>query len=131
MNDAPGKGFLFVSGILLIIFGAIGVLVGFFWQTLIGSLGFGISIGALVSLADNAFMLVAGIMGIKFANDLTKAPTLFIVGCVLLGLKVLNIVVGIGGDRFGFQTIISLAFIVLPVLYFLGAMKNKAAFESK
>jgi hypothetical protein len=130
MKDAPGKGFLFVSGILLIIFGAIGVLIGFFWQTLIGSLGGNMSLGALISLADNAFMLVAGILGIKFANDLEKAPTVFIIGCVLIGLKALNIIVGLG-DRLGFMSIMSIVFIVLPILYFLGAMKNKAALESK
>ena len=136
MNNAPGKGMLKVVGILFIIVGAIYTLLGIlafagsFSQAVVeqtaaitGATATVIRVSALVMLILGLFELVAGILGVKNCNKPEKAQTCFIIGVVLVLLVVANAIMSVTKGQFvWYMTVIDLA---LPVLYLIGALKNK------
>lgn len=131
-TNAPGKGFLKVSGILLIIFAVISILVlviGIIAAASLGSLGGevgalagGIAVGALViSLISCAFSLVMGILGVKYANVPSKAQVCMVFAIIAIALQIITLVTG------GSDIVMTIIGLVLPVLYLIGALKNKQA----
>jgi len=144
MTEAPGAKMLKVVGVLMAIFGAIGVITG-----LIAVFGASVSqvlyyemfrveigvatlvVDALVGLIVAIVVLIAGIMGIKNAADVSKAGMLKSLGIVCAILAVIRAVVGfilLSALGIGAMAIVTLIFgLVLPILYILGASKNAAA----
>ncbi len=131
-TNAPGKGFLKVSGILLIIFAVISILVliiGIIAAASLGSLGGevgalagGIAVGALViGLISCAFSLVMGILGVKYANVPSKAQVCMVFAIIAIALQIVTLVTG------GSDIVMTIIGLVLPVLYLIGALKNKQA----
>jgi len=135
MTNAPGKNFLKVTGILLIIFGAIAAVVGIMGLGLSGAVNEineilneigespanGLAFYSVVVLIASGFNIFAGIMGVKNCDKPDKAQVCFILGIVLISLQVLTLVLA-GRDGLSFIAIIGF---VLPVLYLMGAIKNK------
>ena len=128
-----GKNFLKVTGILMIIGGAISAIVGLI--ALIGTLavsslltGSGLLgwmiIGSVLCLISGVAELIAGIFGVSHCEKPEKAHTCILWGCIVVGLCVLgNIFNLIGG---GSVSVVSLLLgLVIPALYIYGAVQNK------
>ena len=128
-----GKNFLKVTGILMIIGGAISAIVGLI--ALIGTLalsslltGSGLLgwmiIGSVFCLLSGVAELIAGIFGVSHCEKPEKAHTCLLWGCIVVGLCVLgNIFNVIGGSS---VSVVSLLLgLVIPALYIYGAVQNK------
>jgi hypothetical protein len=136
--NAPGKGLLKVSGILLIIIGAIYTLLGVlalggsFSQAVVeqtmaltGATATVIRIGAIIMLAMGLFELIVGILGVKNCDKPEKAQTCFVAGIMLVLLVLVNAIMAVmKGSFVWYFTVIDLLF---PILYLVGALKNKEA----
>ena len=133
---APGKNFLLVTGILMIVFGVFG-LIGSIILPFLGDIleeaayilgdDFGLdeielTVGlAVVAAISSIIMLVIGTLGILWRQIVEKAQILLIGAIVFIVFDIIsNIFLG---------TIGVLSFInwILPILFIIGAVKNKAA----
>lgn len=126
-----GKNFLKVTGILMIIGAAFGIIFGII--AVLGSSALALaldeSVGALLfasilSLIGAAIELVAGILGIKYCMRPEKANVCLVFGIIVAVLSVGGNIMStaIGSDFSVFSLITGL---VLPVLYIIGAVFNK------
>lgn len=128
-----GSKFLKVTGILMIIFGAL---------ALILSIVAAIGLAALVALEVNTwqytaavilmlvgsiFELIAGIVGVKNCNKPEKAGTCMVWGIIVIALSVLSNVLTLVGNPDNFSIVNLLTGLVIPVLYLIGAVMNKKA----
>ncbi len=128
--EAQGKGFLKVCGILMIIFGGISIvlsLIAFAGVSVLVALGAKAGVlylSCVFSLVSAVAELVAGIIGVKNCGDTSKAGVCMAWGIVVAACCVLGQVISvIGGGKFSvFSLILGL---VLPVLYIIGAAKNR------
>lgn len=128
--EAKGAKFLKVTGIIMIIGGALGIILGIIALLGVGVLALaGASAGiltfaAILSLVSAIVQLIAGIKGVKNANKPEKAQSCIVWGAVVAVLSVLgNILTVVGGGEFDVTSL--LLGLVLPVLYIVGAVKNK------
>lgn len=148
-KKAPGKGFLKVVGILLIIggvFGFIGAASNAFVASALssGSLDSATTAiyeqagltaetfqaGIITSVIQGVIYLAAGILGVANCNKIEKANICFICGIVLIAFVLVN--AGISAVTTGFTalSVVSiLASLILPLLYFWGALKNRQAMQ--
>lgn len=126
---APGRKFLKVTGILYLVFGGLGVLMGLLAFAGAGvadamapgvGLESGIRIAAVLMLVTSAYHLVLGILGVKFCDRAEKAG-------LLIGLAILDVALVALGFVIASFTWLSLIGLVLPILYLVGALKNKNA----
>lgn len=128
-----GSKFLKVTGILMIVFGAL---------ALILSIVAAIGLAALVALEVNTwqytaavilmlvgsiFELIAGIVGVKNCNKPEKAGTCMVWGIIVIALSVLSNVLTLVGNPDNFSIVNLLTGLVIPVLYLIGAVMNKKA----
>jgi len=123
--NAPGKGLLKVSGILMIVFAGLGligamIIGGIAAGAGAGALGFVLVVAVLLGIALN---LIAGILGIKYCDKPEKAQVCFIMGVVLVALEVISAVSTLFGGTFVWYNVV--IGLVLPIIYLLGALKNK------
>ncbi len=126
--NAPGKGLLKVSGILLIIFAAISILI--LVIGIVAAAALGSQLGAVVGgvailtlilgLVASAFSLIMGIMGVKYADVPSKAQVCMVFAIIAIALQLVNLFTGS-------SFVMALIGLVLPVLYLIGALKNKQA----
>lgn len=126
-----GSKFLKVTGILMIIFGAISLVV-----SIISLMGLGVleALGApmgllwascIISLLGSVAEFVAGIIGVKNWNKTEKANTCIGWGIAVVAMCVIsNIFVLIGYPQ-NFSIISVVCGLVVPVLYLIGAFQNK------
>ncbi|MBQ9833146.1 MAG: hypothetical protein IJO48_05370 [Clostridia bacterium] len=133
-TEAKGAKFLKVTGILMIIFGAIAIITG-----IIAILG----IAALLLLSDGALssgllytagiftlvsavaQFIAGIIGVKNCNKPENAQKCIVWGAIVAVLCVIGSILNVVGGG-SFSVVNLLMGLVLPVLYIFGAVKNKA-----
>ena len=125
-SDAPGKGLLKVSGILLIIFAAISIVMLVFGMIAAATLGgaLGAAVGGIVlvlGLVSAAFSLIMGILGVKYANVPAKATVCMVFAIIAIVLQLISLISG------NANVISALIGLILPVLYLIGALKNKQA----
>ena len=75
-------------------------------------------------LASAVFQLVAGIMGVKNCDKPEKAQSCIVIGVIVAILSVAGNVISnvLGSD---FNIINYVAGLIIPVLYIIGAVKNK------
>ena len=132
-TKTKGTAFLKVTGILMIIGGAISVIMG-----IIAALG----VAALVYISDGTVSsellytsvilmivsavaeLVAGIIGVANCKKPDKAGSCIVLGIIVAVLSVAGTILNsVGGGSFSaFSLVLGL---VLPVLYIIGAVFNK------
>lgn len=133
-----GTTILKVTGILYIVFAALGILGGLlviFGGGLLASgglqtgaylgAGFGsiLAIAGIVTILGNVLGLVTGILGVKYCRRPDKAQICFVLGIVLTVFAAISLISSFGNDS---SSIVSgLIGLVLPVLYTLGAYWNK------
>lgn len=126
-----GKNYLKVTGILMIIGAAFGIIFGII--AVLGSSAAAVlldaSVGALMfasllSLFSAAIELVAGILGIKYCMRPEKANVCLGFGIAVAVLSVVGNIISMSlGTEFSFFSLI--IGLVLPILYIIGAVFNK------
>ena len=126
-----GRKFLKVTGILMIIGGAFGIIGGIIAMIGAGALAAvletsagGLMLASALILASAVFQLIAGIMGVKNCDKPEKAQSCLVMGVIVAILSVAgNIISNVLGSNFN---IFSYATgLIIPVLYIIGAVKNK------
>ena len=126
-----GRKFLKVTGILMIIGGAFGIIGGIVAMIGAGALAAvletsagGLMLASALILASAVFQLIAGIMGVKNCDKPEKAQSCMVIGVIVAILSVAgNVISNILGSSFN---ILSYATgLIIPVLYIIGAAKNK------
>jgi hypothetical protein len=139
------NGLLKVSGILLIIGGAIAIIVGIIALIGVGALavfaegtgGTGaLTFAAVLSLLGAIFELVAGISGVRNAAKPEKAKNCIVFGVIVLVLSVVgNILYSVSYASLT-ETAFSLNFVglltglALPMLYLIGAFQSKKSIQA-
>lgn len=127
--NAPGKQLLKVTGILMVIFSSIVLVLAFLSAAAIGALlgAFGGAVAAtagflamLLAFLPGIFEFVAGILGIVNANKPEKAGICLAFGIIVLVLVVISTIY----SKIDWTSAVGF---VLPVLYLIGAIKNKQA----
>ena len=128
-----GRQFLKVTGILMIIGGAFGIIGGIVAIIGVGALAAvletsagGLILASVLILASAVFELIAGIMGVKNCDKPEKAQSCIVIGVIVAILSVAgNVISNVLGSDFN---IINYATgLIIPVLYIIGAVKNKEA----
>ena len=126
-----GRKFLKVTGILMIIGGAFGIIGGIVAMFGAGALAAvletsagGLMLASALILASAVFQLIAGIMGVKNCDKPEKAQSCIVIGVIVAILSVAgNVISNVLGSDFN---IINYATgLIIPVLYIIGAVKNK------
>lgn len=126
-----GRKFLKVTGILMIIGGAFGIIGGIVAMIGAGALAAvletsagGLMLASALILASAVFQLIAGIMGVKNCDKPEKAQSCLVMGVIVAILSVSgNIISNVLGSSFN---ILSYATgLIIPILYIIGAVKNK------
>ena len=126
-----GRKFLKVTGILMIIGGAFGIIGGIVAMIGAGALAAvletsagGLMLASALILASAVFPLIAGIMGVKNCDKPEKAQSCIVIGVIVAILSVAgNVISNVLGSDFN---IFSYATgLIIPVLYIIGAVKNK------
>ena len=126
-----GRQFLKVTGILMIIGGAFGIIGGIVAMIGAGALAAvletsagGLMLASALILASAVFQLIAGIMGVKNCDKPEKAQSCIVIGVIVAILSVAgNVISNVLGSDFN---IINYATgLIIPVLYIIGAAKNK------
>lgn len=130
-SNAPGKNYLLVVGILLVIGGGLSMflviptlLLGVASLSL-GGLGVIIFLAALLACAMAIIDLIAGIVGIVNRNKPEKAKVCMGLGITMIVFAVLGFISSIGAQDVNYVS--SLFGLILPILYLVGASKNKNA----
>lgn len=126
-----GRKFLKVTGILMIIGGAFGIIGGIIAMIGAGALAAvletsagGLMLASALILASAVFQLIAGIMGVKNCDKPEKAQSCLVMGIIVAVLSVAgNAISNVLGSDFN---IFSYATgLIIPILYIIGAVKNK------
>lgn len=131
MEEKKGSTLLKVSGILMIIGGAISLIFAIIAIAGIAILAAAGASSALlyaagaIALLGSVAELVAGIVGVVNWNKPEKAKTCICWGVIVIVLSIASCILEVagGGD---FPVLSLLLGLVLPVLYIIGAVKNKA-----
>ena len=126
-----GSKFLKVTGILMIIGGAFGIIGGIVAMIGVGALAAvletsagGLMLASVLILASAVFQLIAGIMGVKNCDKPEKAQSCLIMGVIVAILSVSgNVISNVLGSDFNIFNYAT--GLVIPVLYIIGAVKNK------
>lgn len=126
-----GSKFLKVTGILMIIFGAIALVFSIIALAGVGVLAAmgapsGLLLGAgLLALLGSVAEFVAGIIGVKNWNTPEKAQTCIVWGFIVIAFCIISNILTLVGYPENFNVISLLTGLVIPVLYLVGAFKNK------
>lgn len=128
-----GRMFLKVTGILMIIGAAFGIIGGIIAVIGVGALAAvletsagGLMLASILILVSAIIQLIAGIMGIKNCDKPEKAQSCLIMGIIVALLSVAgNVISNVLGTSFNIISYITS--LVIPVLYIIGAAKNKAS----
>ena len=126
-----GRKFLKVTGILMIIGGAFGIIGGIVAMIGAGALAAvletsagGLMLASALILASAVFQLIAGIMGVKNCDKPEKAQSCLVMGVIVAILSVAgNVISNVLGSDFNIFNYAT--GLVIPVLYIIGAVKNK------
>ena len=133
-----GHKFLKVTGILMIIGGALSAILGIVAVLGVAALAYIASAqteagmlyaSTILLLISGVVELIAGIIGVINAEKPQKAKTCIVWGALVAVLSVAGTILGVagGGDFSVFSLILGL---VLPVLYIIGAVKNMQSANS-
>lgn len=128
-----GSKFLKVTGILMIVFGALALIL-----SIVAAIGLAAlvaldlntwqyTLAVILMLVGSIFELIAGIVGVKNCTKPEKAGTCMVWGIIVIALSVLSNVLTLVGNPDNFSIVNLLTGLVIPVLYLIGAVMNKKA----
>ncbi|MDD6269459.1 MAG: hypothetical protein PUA84_05325 [Oscillospiraceae bacterium] len=139
--EAKGAGFLKVTGIIMIIGASLGIIISIL--ALIGTAAISamgntleiteavdyniglLYVSGILSLVGAAMEMVAGILGVANSKKPEKANVCIVFGVIVILFSLAgSILTVVGGNSF--PVVSFLIGLVLPVLYLIGAFKNKA-----
>ena len=140
--EKKSNGFLKITGILMIIFGGISIVMGFIAVAAVGLVsGFIDEVGAitgdaslnsgLLTLASwlivigGALQLVTGIIGVINAAKPEKAMICIVFGVLVALISVISFIVSMVGGKPDFVSLLMGA--AVPALFLIGAFQSKAA----
>lgn len=126
-----GRKFLKVTGILMIIGAAFGIIGGIIAIIGVGAMAAvletsagGLMFASVLILASAVFQLIAGIMGVKNCDKPEKAQSCLVMGVIVAILSVAgNVTSSVLGSSFNITSYVT--GLVIPVLYIIGAVKNR------
>ena len=126
-----GSKFLKVTGILMIISAAFGIIGGIIALIGAGALAAvletsagGLMLASALILVSAVFQLIAGIMGVKNCDKPEKAQSCMVIGVIVAILSVAgNVTSSVLGSSFNITSYVT--GLVIPVLYIIGAVKNR------
>ena len=126
-----GRKFLKVTGILMIIGAAFGIIGGIVAMIGVGAMAAvletsagGLMFASVLILASAVFQLIAGIMGVKNCDKPEKAQSCLVMGVIVAILSVAgNVTSSVLGSSFNITSYVT--GLVIPVLYIIGAVKNR------
>ena len=131
-----GKNFLKITGIIMIVGGGLTILADLFAGLICtacvaaatesgGAVALAI-VGSIIGCAGGILELIAGIMGVKYCDDPTKANLCMVLGIIVAVLALISVIMSISGSSSVLSIIISIiCSIAVPVLYVIGAVLNK------
>lgn len=135
--EAKGAGFLKVTGIIMIIGASLGIIISILAIVGIAAIDtLGITeavdynigllyVSGILSLVGAAMEMVAGILGVANSKKPEKANVCIVFGAIVILFSLAgSILTVVGGNSFPVASF--LIGLVLPVLYLIGAFKNKA-----
>ena len=128
-----GSKFLKVTGILMIVFGALALILSIVAAIGLAALAaldlntWQYTSAVILMLVGSIFELIAGIVGVKNCNKPEKAGTCMVWGIIVIALSVLSNVLTLVGNPDNFSIVNLLTGLVIPVLYLIGAVMNKKA----
>lgn len=128
-----GSKFLKVTGILMIVFGALALILSIVAAIGLAALAaldlntWQYTLAVILMLVGSIFELIAGIVGVKNCNKPEKAGTCMVWGIIVIALSVLSNVLTLVGNPDNFSIVTLLTGLVIPVLYLIGAVMNKKA----
>ena len=142
---APGRTFLMVVGIFLIIGGVSAMVTSAMNFVMIGQEEFGLileqtlqqvgiskttfQISIVLTAIQSVINVVTGIIGVANSKKIEKASLCYICGIVLIVFALIcNAYSAFSGAFSIFSVIFSL---ILPLLYFWGALKNRQALQEE
>lgn len=137
-NNATGSKLLKVSGILMIIGGALAIVI-----TLLGIGGIALLVsmaeegqlefnagmawaGIALALLGGVIELIAGIIGTKNWNKPEKANTCIVWGGLVAAVSIISSILTTASGQ-NFPIVSLLTGLVLPALYIIGAIQNRKA----
>lgn len=128
---APGKTFLQVTGILMVIFSSLGFIALLLGGAILGATGgalagvTGAAVGVsiiIMALIPCIFEFIVGILGIMNCNKVEKGKLCLILGIILIVLEVISL--------FATFSFMNLLFMAIPICYIIGAYKNDVAYKT-
>ena len=126
-----GSTFLKVTGILMIVFGTLALvlaIIAIAAVSLAASLGIGsmmLTLSGILALVGAVAQMVAGILGaVNWARP-EKAGVCIVWGVIVIVLCILSTILTLVSDADNFSIISLLTSFVIPVLYLIGAFQNK------
>lgn len=128
-----GSKFLKVTGILMIVFGALALILSIVAAIGLAALAaldlntWQYTLAVILMLVGSIFELIAGIVGVKNCTKPEKAGTCMVWGIIVIALSVLSDVLTLVGNPDNFSIVSLLTGLVIPVLYLIGAVMNKKA----
>ncbi|MCL2677910.1 MAG: hypothetical protein FWE85_02530 [Clostridiales bacterium] len=139
----PGKGMIKVTGILMIIFGSLGVFfigIAILFLSLLSEFNDMFADIAeiappsyalmVLSLAAAACMLAFGIYGVNNAGNAAKAQSIVYMGIILIAIAVIELIARSIEDGINGGSIFSLMIeLVLPILFIVGGSRNKSSLQ--
>jgi len=132
----PGKGMVKVTGILMIVFGSIALLI-IVPSLLVGlgdtikDYGFGHAALQFLELAIAGCTLAFGIFGVSNAGNAAKAQNVIIMGITLCAFHVIDMTALSIMTKIDAFTVLSMIVgLVLPILYIVGGFRSKNSLKA-
>lgn len=141
-DTAPGKKFIKITGILLVVFGAIGIISSISSATMSSTLGdFGVSMTSIVlGVISALFGIALGVLGILYCKNIEKAKLLQYCVFAYIAYYFINLIIGtiISSNMLtaqGLPVFAGLALglvsgligLIIPICFLIGAQKNLKA----
>lgn len=128
MEKLPGKGMVAVSSVIMLIWGLVNA--GYYDIVKLvladDTSSKAIACGVVAGIASLA-AIIGGIFGIAGSNKVSKASAIVVWAAFLLILAIVGGIVSIvTGDSKAIAVIMMIIGIIIPVVMFMGASKNRA-----
>ena len=130
-NRSNGSSFLRVCGILMIIGAILSLVFAVIAVIVIRQPGSGLNtpihwVSVVLAFVGSLIELIAGILGVRYANRPEKAKTCIVCGVLVILMTLLSQVISaVSGGEVNFLN--ALTGLLVPILYVIGAFKNQRA----